>query len=75
MSWDETTSSVTIKGAGKTIKLTLGSDEAMVNGEAKSSMLPQLKKTAEPSFRLRFISEELGMDVEYVERRADYHLG
>lgn len=64
--WNDETQSVSIEKDGQTILLTLGSDTALVNGsETLLDAAPQ-EYNGRTMVPLRFISETLGMNVEYV---------
>ncbi len=65
VNWEHETSSVTITYGDTTVKLKIGDDTAYVNGVSKKlDVAPQLinNKTLIP---LRFISEELGFNVDW----------
>lgn len=67
VSWDGDTQTVTAVKGDTTITLTIGSDTAYVNGEAKTlSLSPQIINDS-TIIPVRFISEELGMKVEWTQ--------
>lgn len=67
VTWVEETSSVIIEDNGKKIELTIGSNEAIVNGEIKTLDVDVCEINGRTMIPLRFVSEELGKNVEYVE--------
>ncbi len=64
--WNPETSEVTIKKDDKTIVLTLGKQEALVNGEVVNLDVAPEEFNGRTMIPLRFVSEILGMDVDYV---------
>ncbi len=65
VTWDGETRTVTALKDGTTIILTIDSDKALVNGEEKQlSIAPEIINNS-TMIPVRFISEELDMDVEW----------
>jgi len=67
VSWNELTSEVTIENGSNKIVLTLGKNEAVVNGASVALDVPANEIGGRTMVPLRFISENLGKDVSYVE--------
>lgn len=65
--WVEETSTVIIQSGDKKLELTIGSSDAYVNGELKVLDAAACEINGRTMVPLRFISEELGKNVEYVE--------
>ncbi len=65
--WDNDTETVTATKDGKVIKLTIGKDSAFVNGEEKTLDAPAQLKNDRTMVPLRFISESLGLKVDWSE--------
>ena len=63
--WDPETKRVTVKQDGKTVILTLGSDQAMVNGEVHLLDVPATSVSGRTFVPLRFVSEMLACTVDY----------
>lgn len=64
--WNPDTCEVTIKKDDKTIVLTLGKQEAYVNGEVVVLDVAPEEFNGRTMIPLRFVSEILGMDVDYI---------
>lgn len=67
VAWDEETETVTVTGNDTTIKMTIGSDTAYVDGKEKKLLLaPEIIGTS-TMVPVRFLSEQLGMTVDWNE--------
>ena len=64
--WDGEKNEITIVKGGKTIILTLGKAEAIVNGEVEALDVAPEEFNGRTMVPLRFVSETLGMDVDYI---------
>lgn len=67
INWNEATQTVTAKMADRTIELPLGRRQAMVNGEAVSLAVPATRIGGSTMVPLRFLSEALGANVDWIE--------
>ncbi|OQB15583.1 MAG: Arylsulfatase precursor [Firmicutes bacterium ADurb.Bin193] len=67
VSWEEATETVTAVKGDTTVVLKIGSTEAKVNGATKVLDAPAMLYQDRTMVPLRFISEALGADVEWVE--------
>ena len=65
--WDEVEQSATIIGNDKNIKLIIDSDIAQVNGVEKKINSPAYMKNDRTYIPLRFIVEELGGNIDWIE--------
>lgn len=65
--WDEKTQTVTATKGDTTIVLTIGSDTAYVNGQAQSLLKAPEVVNGSTMVPVRFISEQLGMNVKWYE--------
>lgn len=65
--WNGETKTVTIVHGEKKIELTVGSETAIVNGESVSLDAPVVMHQSRTFVPLRFVSENLGWDVEWVQ--------
>lgn len=63
--WDGETQTITLKYGDKVIKLTIGSKEADVNGEAAALPVPPQLNNGTTMVPIRFISENFGAKVSY----------
>jgi len=63
--WDAKTLGVTLKNDSLNVKMTLGSDKVMINGKVQTMSAKPFKIDAVTYVPLRFISETLGMKVQY----------
>ena len=64
--WDGEKSEITIVKGDKTIILTLGKAEAIVNGAVEALDVAPEEFNGRTMVPLRFVSETLGMDVDYI---------
>ena len=64
--WDEVTRTATGTSDDTTISFTIGSDQALVNGEAKTLEVPASIINGRTMIPLRFLSEALGYKVVWV---------
>lgn len=64
--WDGEKSEITIVKGDKTIILTLGKAEAIINGAVEALDVAPEEFNGRTMVPLRFISENLGMDVDYI---------
>lgn len=69
VTWDEEKRLVTITGNGVTILLTIGEETAMVNGREVKLDSPAFIKNDRTYTPIRFIAEELGTTVEWIEAK------
>lgn len=67
VSWDGGKREVSITGDGNEIKFSIDADKAYVNGNLVSLDAPAVIKEGRTMVPLRFISEALGREVEYVD--------
>ncbi|OQB15584.1 MAG: hypothetical protein BWY15_00296 [Firmicutes bacterium ADurb.Bin193] len=67
VSWEEATETVTAVKGDTTIVLKIGSTEAKVNGAAKVLDAPAMLYQDRTMVPIRFISESLGADVQWIE--------
>ena len=67
VTWDEEKRLVTITGNGVTILLTIGEETAMVNGKEVKLDSPAFIENDRTYTPIRFIAEELGATVEWIE--------
>lgn len=65
VAWDGATSTATITADGISVKLTLGSKTAYVNGEAKALDVAPLIQNSRTLLPVRFIVESLGAEVAW----------
>ncbi len=63
--WDGEARTVTITAKGKTIVLTIGSATALVDGVEKTMAQPAMANDGRTLIPIRFVSEELGYDVQW----------
>ena len=63
--WDPETKKVTVEQDGKTVILTLGSDQTLVNGEVRLLDVPATSVSGRTFVPLRFVSEMLACTVDY----------
>lgn len=66
VAWDDSERKVTITSEDVTIELFISSDKAYVNGEEKLLDTPAVISNSRTMVPLRFVSEALGKNVEYV---------
>ena len=69
VTWDEEKRIVTITGNGVTILLTIGEETAMVNGKEVKLDSPAFIENDRTYTPIRFIAEELGATVEWIEAK------
>ena len=67
VTWDEEKRLVTITGNGVTILLTIGEETAMINGKEVKLDSPAFIENDRTYTPIRFIAEELGATVEWIE--------
>lgn len=67
VTWDEEKRLVTITGNGVTILLTIGEETAMINGKEVKLGSPAFIENDRTYTPVRFIAEELGATVEWIE--------
>ena len=67
VTWDEEKRLVTIIGNGVTILLTIGEETAMINGKEVKLDSPAFIENDRTYTPIRFIAEELGATVEWIE--------
>ncbi len=67
VSWNEETSEVTVEDSQNKIVLTLGKNEAVVNGVAVALDVPAKEIGGRTMVPLRFVAENLGKGVSYVD--------
>ena len=66
VTWDAATGQVTVKDAGRTMVLTLGSNQALVDGKPRAiDNNPAMLPPGRVFVPLRFVSETLGAKVDY----------
>lgn len=65
VSWDEETRTVTMMDGTNVIRLTIDSDEAVVNGRTVKLDVPAMIMDASTMVPIRFVSENLGADVSW----------
>jgi len=64
--WSDATGQVLLQGKGKEIVLTIGSGEALINGEKRTlDCPPELAPPGRTFVPLRFVAEALGAGVDY----------
>ena len=63
--WDPQTRGISITEGSRTISLTVGSKTALVDGAEKSLLAAPVLKNGVTGVPLRFVSEQMGMDVEW----------
>ncbi len=68
-SWDGTTKTATFKYADREITIKIGENTATVNGEVKELPYPAYINFNRTYLPLRFISENLGLEVDWYENR------
>lgn len=69
--WDQDKQSVTIRQGDKTILLTVGSDQAVVNGVKKKIPAKAMIRNDRTYLPVRWISEQLGAEVHWLD---DYYM-
>ena len=69
VTWDEEKRLVTITGNGVTILLTIGEETAMINGKEVKLDSPAFIENDRTYTPIRFIAEELGATVEWIEAK------
>ena len=67
VTWDEEKRLVTVTGNGVTILLTIGEETAMINGKEVKLDSPAFIENDRTYTPIRFIAEELGATVEWIE--------
>jgi len=73
--WDAKTSTISAVKDSRTIKLTIGSKQAYVNGQVKSLDVPGKIMKGKTMVPLRFISEALGEKVNYDAEKMEITVG
>ena len=69
VTWDEEKRLVTVTGNGVTILLTIGEETAMINGKEVKLDSPAFIENDRTYTPIRFIAEELGATVEWIEAK------
>lgn len=65
VNWDNSTQTVTISANGNNIVQKIGENKAIVNGEVKEVSSPAILKNGTTYVPIRFVSENLGANIEY----------
>jgi hypothetical protein len=73
--WNEKTQQVTIKKAGQEIKIWIGLVKSVVNGITKQNDVAPILKNGRTFVPLRFVSENLGENVEWKEETSTVYIG
>jgi hypothetical protein len=71
ITWDEANKTATMVYAGNTVKITIGSTTATVNGVAKSMPIAPEISSGRTMIPTRFVSEELGFTVDWIPGPPD----
>jgi hypothetical protein len=74
VTWDNATRTVTATRNDKVIKLKIGSLYPTINGQVNKIDVPSQILNSRTLVPLRFVSESLGADVEWVERERDIYI-
>lgn len=67
INWDQETTTATVFGEGNTVSFTVGKNVAYINGEAYRLDAPCINNNGRVMIPLRFLSEALGYNVEWLE--------
>lgn len=74
VNWDKNTRTVTIKEDGTTLKLVIGNKTAQVNGKNVALPLAPFLSSNTTLVPLRFVSEQMGIDIKWDNNTKTVHL-